>query len=181
MNLRTLQAIAFALGCILALESATPAFAQSIATGGDPDSQQPIASVPPVISTPANHASDVVTSGGNPETSSYPQAPGSQPQDTQTQDIRELLRVQQTQEAARKQNPDPDAVLHQPQGAAAARLQPTTGTPASQPAGAAIAPAKQKRSRSFLIGMGILAATGLALGTVVALSGASPSTPPGSK
>jgi hypothetical protein len=71
--------------------------------------------------------------------------------------------------------------LQQPQGTAAGQVQPTTGTAASQPAGAAIAPAKQRRSRSILIRLGILAGAGIAVGTVVALSSASPSKPPGSK
>jgi hypothetical protein len=94
--------------------------------------------------------------------------------------MKEPLRVEQTKEAAKTQHPDSGA-LQQPQGAAAARVQPTTGTAASQPAGAAIAPVKQRRSRSFLIRMGMLAGAGIAVGTVIALSTASPSKPPGSK
>lgn len=77
---------------------------------------------------------------------------------------------------------EPDQSLSQPQqphGAAAAEVQPTTGTSASQPAGAAIAPAKQKRSRSWLIRIGAIAGVGAALGTAFALSSASPSKPPG--
>jgi hypothetical protein len=67
----------------------------------------------------------------------------------------------------------------QPKGAAAAEVQRSTGTAASTPSGAAIAPAKQKRSRSLLIRMGMLAGAGIAIGTVVALSSGSPSKPPG--
>ena len=67
-----------------------------------------------------------------------------------------------------------------PQGAAAAQVQPTTGTAASKPAGAALAPPKQRRVRSFLIKFGAIAGAGIALGTVYALSAASPSKPPGS-
>jgi hypothetical protein len=173
MNPRTLQTIAFALGCILALQSTTAAFAQNAATGANTDAQQPIASTPAAAS-PAEQAADNATSGSQ-KTAPDPQAPEPQPQD-----IRESLRVQQTQEAAKTQNPDRDAV-QQPQGAAAARLQPTTGTAASQPAGAAMAPARQKRSRSFLIRLGVLAGASIAVGTVVALSSASPSKPPGSR
>jgi hypothetical protein len=88
--------------------------------------------------------------------------------------------VEQTKDAAKTQHPD-SKELQQPQGAAAARVQPTTGIAASQTAGAAIAPAKQRRSRLLLIRLGILAGTGIAVGTVVALSSASPSKPPGSK
>jgi len=88
--------------------------------------------------------------------------------------------VQQTKEAAKTQDPIRDA-LQQPQGAAAARVLHTTGAATYQPAGAAIAPAKQRRSRSFLIRMGVLAAAGIAVGSVIALSSASSSKPPGSR
>ena len=68
----------------------------------------------------------------------------------------------------------------QPLGTAAAEKATTAGGAASRPAGTAIAPAKQRQVRSFLIKMGLLAAGGVALGTVYALSKGSPSRPPGS-
>ncbi len=64
-----------------------------------------------------------------------------------------------------------------PQGTAAAPVERTVGVAASRPAGAAIAPAKQKRARSFLIRIGIVVGAAAAVGTVVALSNASPSRP----
>jgi hypothetical protein len=171
MNPRILQTIAFALGCILTLQSVSPALAQDAATA-DP---QPVASTPAAPSSPANPPPASVTSGGSQETSPYPEAPTQQ-----TPDIRESLPVEQTKEAAKTQDPIRDA-LQQPQAAAAARVLHTTGAAAYQPAGAAIAPAKQRRSRSFLIRMGVLAAAGIAVGSVVALSSASSSKPPGSR
>jgi hypothetical protein len=71
----------------------------------------------------------------------------------------------------------PDPI--QPVGIAAAENIRTTGVAASAPAGAAIAPAKQKQTRSFLIKMGAVLGAGAALGTVAALSAGSPSRPPG--
>jgi hypothetical protein len=65
----------------------------------------------------------------------------------------------------------------QPAGTAAAGSIKATGVAASQPAGAAIAPAKQRRTRSILIKVGALVGAGVAVGTVVALSSASPSRP----
>jgi hypothetical protein len=62
-------------------------------------------------------------------------------------------------------------------GTAAAPSEPASGIAASRPAGAAIAPAKQKRSRSFVIKVGLLVGAAVAVGTVVALSSASPSRP----
>jgi hypothetical protein len=64
-----------------------------------------------------------------------------------------------------------------PKGTAAAPFEKTTGVTASRPAGAAIAPAKQRRARSFLIRVGVVVAAGVAVGTVVALSHGSPSRP----
>jgi hypothetical protein len=64
-----------------------------------------------------------------------------------------------------------------PVGTAAAPFEPTLGVAASRPAGAAIAPAKQKRVRTILISLGVVMAAGVAVGTVVGLSKASPSRP----
>lgn len=64
-----------------------------------------------------------------------------------------------------------------PAGTAAAPSEPPVGVAGSRPAGAAIAPAKQRRVRKILIGVGVLIGAGIAIGTVAALSHASPSTP----
>jgi len=64
-----------------------------------------------------------------------------------------------------------------PVGTAAAPYQKATGVAASRPAGAVVAPAKQKRSRSFLIRVGLIVGACVAVGTVVALSAGSPSRP----
>jgi anti-anti-sigma factor len=69
----------------------------------------------------------------------------------------------------------------EPLGTAAATFIKTTGIAASRPAGAAIAPAKQRRARSILIKVGVIAGAGIAIGTVVALSCGSPSRPAGSR
>jgi hypothetical protein len=76
---------------------------------------------------------------------------------------------QQTQNAA---------PVQQPTGTAAAQQGKISGSALSEPAGVAIAPAKQRRVRSILIKMGFIAGAGIALGTVAALSAASPSRPP---
>lgn len=178
MNPRVPRTIAYTLGWILALQYATTAFAQSAAASESAGSQQSVASTPasspPSATSTEDRAPSNATSASQ-ETSPYPQAP-----EPQTQDAKESLRVQQTKETAKSQNPDGYA-FQQPQGAAAARLQPTTGTAASQPGGAALAPARQKRSRSLLIRLGVLAAASVAVGAVVALSEASPGKPPGSR
>jgi hypothetical protein len=71
--------------------------------------------------------------------------------------------------------------LHEPVGTAAAEWMPITGVAASRPAGAALAPAKQRRARSILIKVGALVGAGVAVGTVAALSAGSPSRPAGAR
>ena len=68
----------------------------------------------------------------------------------------------------------------EPSGTAVAPQPQVSGGAASKPAGAAIAPPKQRRIRSLLIKFGFIAGAGAALGTVVALSAASPGRVPGS-
>ncbi|MGB6689216.1 MAG: hypothetical protein WBE76_15380 [Terracidiphilus sp.] len=64
-----------------------------------------------------------------------------------------------------------------PLGTAAAPYEKPEGIAASRPAGAVIAPAKQRRVRAIFISIAVVAAAGIAVGTVVALSHASPSRP----
>ena len=64
-----------------------------------------------------------------------------------------------------------------PLGTAVAPYEKGIGVAASRPAGAVIAPAKQRRTRSFAIKLGVLIGACVAVGTVVALSSTSPSQP----
>jgi len=65
----------------------------------------------------------------------------------------------------------------EPLGTAAAEDVPTSGGGASRPAGTAIAPAKQHQMRSLFLKLGAVAAAGVAIGTVAALSKGTSSTP----
>jgi hypothetical protein len=64
-----------------------------------------------------------------------------------------------------------------PVGTAAAPYEKSIGVAASRPAGAVIAPGKQRRTRSFVIKVGLLVGAAAAVGTVAALSSGSPSKP----
>jgi hypothetical protein len=76
--------------------------------------------------------------------------------------------------------PQPSST-EQPLGTAASEAGTASGAAASRPAGIAIAPAKQRQSRSLLIKIGALVGVGVAVGTVMALSSSSPSRPPNSQ
>ncbi len=73
----------------------------------------------------------------------------------------------------------PQIVPQKPVGTATAEAPTTTGIAASQPAGAAIAPAKQHRVRTIVLRTGAIIGAAVAVGTVVALAEATPSKPPG--
>jgi len=84
--------------------------------------------------------------------------------------------VQQSQPAQQSQ-PSQQPVPQQPVGTAAAPYEKPTGVPGSRPAGAAIAPAKQRRVRAIVIRVGLILAGAGAVGAVVGLSKASHSQP----
>lgn len=69
--------------------------------------------------------------------------------------------------------------LQRPVGTAAAEGPRVSGITAAQPAGAAIAPAKQRRVRTIVLKVGAILGASAAIGMVVALSAATPSKPPG--
>lgn len=66
---------------------------------------------------------------------------------------------------------------NKPVGTAAAPLEKSTGIAGSRPAGAVIAPAKQKRQRALFIRVAIIAGAAIAVGAVVGLSEESRSRP----
>jgi len=69
--------------------------------------------------------------------------------------------------------------MQRPVGTAAAEAPKVNGVTAAQPAGVAIAPGKQRRVRIIVLKVGAILGAGAAIGTVVALSAATPSKPPG--
>jgi hypothetical protein len=81
--------------------------------------------------------------------------------------------------APASQAPSTSAPAQRPVGTAAAETATVSGVAASQPAGVAIAPAKQRRVRTMVLRMGAIVGAGVAVGTVVALTAATPSKPPG--
>ncbi len=82
------------------------------------------------------------------------------------------------QSAATAANPEQQQAPQTPVGTAAAPPEGAAGVTASRPAGAVIAPAKQRRARAILIRVGLLVGAGVAVGTVLALTRGTPSQPP---
>lgn len=110
----------------------------------------------PLPSAPVPHTSPEVqsgVSGSNPATQANPG------QNSTTGE----------QRPADQQNPK------QPAGTAVAPVITPEGAPASRPAGAAIAPMKQRRTRSFVIRTALIVGAVVAVGAVAGASLASPS------
>ena len=129
-----------------------------------PDSQ-PAASQPP-----------------QPQPDSQPatsQPPQSQPAESQSTASQQTQTPATNSQPAQQETQSSQPGDQNPAGAATAQRGKTAGGAASRPAGAALAPAKQRNPRSLLIKLGLLAGAGVALGTAFALSQASPSRPPG--
>ena len=122
-----------------------------------------------------NAAPSVQGSDQQGEDQQLPDSPSSSQSPSATQQG-----VQQQPETQAVQAPPQDAP-HEPLGTAAAPNIPTSGIAASRPAGAALAPAKQRRVRSILIKIGAIAGVGVAIGATMALTKGSPSTPPGAR
>jgi cytoskeletal protein RodZ len=105
-------------------------------------------------------------------------APQSSPAGAQAAPAQSSNQAQQTPGStqtapAGQQNPTPAPV-----GTAVAPMVRPEGTAASRPAGAAIAPAKQRRTRTIAIRVALLVGAAVAIGTVTAATMGSPSHPP---
>jgi len=120
--------------------------------------------------TMSGMAETTPSSASNPQQSQSASAQDqSQPAATQTQ-------TPQAPAPPSSSDQSPSGITR-PIGTAAAPSEPVTGVAATRPVGAAIAPAKQRRARAILIRMSIVIGAAVAIGTVVALSKASPSRP----
>ena len=98
-------------------------------------------------------------------------APQSNPPQQQNQPAQQTAAPQQPNATQQPGTPQ------QPVGTAAAPYEKPTGVPGSRPAGAAIAPAKQRRVRAIVISLGLILAGAGAIGAVAGMSKASHSTP----
>lgn len=146
-----------------------PASEPGMAAAQQPAPERPAASAPSQASPSAEDAAgSIIAANALPDT----------PEPVSLQAQAQGARDSSSQSSSRQQQPatvPPEPA--QPVGTAAAPYEKTMGVAASRPAGAAIAPAKQKRVRTILISVGVIVAAGVAVGTVAGLSHASSSHP----
>lgn len=113
-----------------------------------------------------------------PSISELPDSPGAiwaKSQEPQQSPATQSANQESDSQAQKK----PDEKLQRPVGTAAAEGPKVSGVTAAQPAGAAIAPAKQRRVRTIVLKVGAIVGASAALGAVIALSAGTPSKPPG--
>jgi cytoskeletal protein RodZ len=135
-------------------------------------------------STPSqstDNAAGTVQDSGQQGDQELPDTPSSSQSPSATQSPNPTPQGAQQQPDTQAMQAPPQNAPHEPLGTAAAPNIPTSGIAASRPAGAALAPAKQRRVRSILIKMGAIAGIGVAVGATLALTKGSPSTPPGAR
>ena len=137
---------------------------------------------------PANGASPQSATPGSEYTASaeLPDSPSSsqaqaQEQSTPPPQNNAAKPPEQTPSQGNQTNntPQEPTKLQRPVGTAAAEAPKVSGITAAQPAGIAIAPGKQHRVRTIVLKVGAIIGAGAALGTVIALTAATPSKPPG--
>jgi hypothetical protein len=194
MTSRPIRMMALFLGIAVPLQLVIPAGAQETGTAPSSQAADPrpaaadqAATDQPVSDQAANDQSAQIDAPSatlqrqqeSQQISADKASPSELAQTIEVSPIQQTSPPVQKKDEGAKENP-PQNPAQQPEGAAAAQVQPTTGTAGSKPAGAALAPPKQRRIRSLLIRLGAVAGAGIALGTVYALSTASPSKPPGS-
>lgn len=170
-----IRAIAALAAMVLLLQPVASAWAQAGAQSGQQVEQQSQAAAAPL--SPASNPETAPAAPAQPAGDQLPDSPGalwSRANDG-------LQQQSDGQQAVQPPPQQPPNSSREPVGTAAAESLPTTGVAASRPAGAALAPAKQRRVRSILIKVGALVGAGVAIGTVMALSAGSPSKPPGSQ
>lgn len=156
------------VGCVMLCLFAP--FCQA-ATARPPQASQQEGAVP---SNPVSNSSskDATPGAGTVQPPGAGAVPGQSPTDGQSSQDGAAQPDGTSSSSGQQQN-----TVSPPVGTAVAPYEKPFGAPASRPAGAVIAPAKQRRTRSFLIRVGVILAAAGAVGAVVGLSKASPSHP----
>jgi hypothetical protein len=150
--------------CSIALSLPASSLAQSAAPSASPQPQIAASELPDSPGAEWSKAQD-------------PSPQQSSPSATTAQASGQTETTQST--PAPNQDQNQEQKPQRPVGTAAAEAPKTKGVTAAQPSGIAIAPAKQRRVRTIVLRVGAIVAAGAAVGTVIALTEATPSRPPG--
>ena len=139
--------------------------------------QAPVAANQPganqtTVSAPSRDSSGITTASAE-----LPDSPGAEWSKSQQSSQENQGNSSNAQSAQSSSAPEQKA--QRPVGTAAAEAPKVTGITAAEPAGIAIAPGKQHRARALVIKVGAIVGACVAVGTVVALSEATYSKPPG--
>jgi hypothetical protein len=167
-SLRYKRTIAACLAILMAGPLAEAAPAQP---SGAPQQASPSQQTQPPAALPDNGGSVATAEADLPQAPSPAATPAENPAPNQDPNQAPQLSPRPSS-ATDQQNP-----AQAPVGTAAAPVARPTGVAGSRPAGAVIAPGKQRRVHTFLIRTTIIIAAAAAVGTVVALSKGSPSRP----
>ncbi len=168
---RSIRLVAFSVIASLTLETSCMAGAQQ---GPPPMPTKVPSQVPQPQNTQlaSNSPAPAAQEARNESAESLPSAPTPMPAQQAPAQQTPAQQAPPQQAPAQQQTPP-----QQPVGTAAAPYEKPTGVAGSRPAGAAIAPAKQRRVRAIVIRVGLVLAAGAAVGAVVGLSKATHSTP----
>lgn len=142
--------------------------------------------VPDLRTISANHAATATSPVDNVGAAELPDSPGTswakaQEPPSQQTNSSPAQASSSIQEASSQAPADQDQSQRpqRPLGTAVAETPTVSGVTAAQPAGVAIAPAKQRRKRTLVLKVGAMVGAGVALGTVIALTEGTSSKPPG--
>lgn len=161
------------IACCVALLMIVPA---GLAASDDlPQAPQPNPAVARAAAPAAAQPGPAATSQ-NPGQNQNPN-PGQTPVQNQNQDQNQNQNQGQNQQPAQGSSSSQQNAPKQPLGTAVAPYVRPEGISASRPAGAAIAPAKQRRVRIYAIRIALLVGAAVAIGTVIGASEGSPNRP----
>ncbi len=129
-------------------------------------------------------SSSSATDGKLVPVAQLPDSPGATLAKLQSTNAAQNVYQQQSTAPTPPEARDPQSQAAQPApqapvGTAAAEPTHAAGVAASQPAGVAIAPARQRRTRTIIIRVGAIIGAGVAVGTIIGLTAATSSKPPG--
>jgi hypothetical protein len=174
MTMRSLSmSLAHIAFCALALGLTGTVFAQQ---GQAPDLRTVAANHTPTAESPVENveAAELPDSPGTSWARAQ-ETPAQQAGSTQAQATSSIPAVPSQTPADQDQSQKPQ----RPVGTAVAETPTVSGVTAAQPAGVAIAPAKQRRVRTLVLKVGAIVGAGVALGTAIALTEGTSSKPPG--